>query len=356
MSNPLGTLIEDEVARTETALASTRARGQGVLSISGLLIAALGGVLAFTGKNDSSFQVPTSAHWALLLALGAFVVASVMVLIVFLPKGVEWPDADVLANAAEKHWEAKGWDRQVASVMTHYLKTLRSANTLAADQLSVAIVAQVIGVGGIAYAAFRLIGLPHADQGSPPGQPASGAFATMGAAAQLGALGNLMTAGGLLLALWGLSGRIKAHPQADPTGLGRLKGRIQRIVGRKKAQTVALKGASESSSSGAGDIWSYTPPHRPDATLEERVAGLIQAHKTMSELIRDTKAELRSQMRQGDQESRHEAREATKELAKRFADQGAFETNTLRFQLPRELWGMLLALTGAVISLASTFV
>lgn len=155
--NPLGSLVKDEVARAESDYSTLRTRAQAVLTVAGLLVTALAGLLVIAlGRNDSLSLSPfTSAVVAFTLV--AFVAASVIVLLIFLPSTVEWPETSALGRHVSHDWSATGWDQQVAQVLVTYLTSLRTANAALAKKLALAIFFQVLGILGLTLMVLTLL-------------------------------------------------------------------------------------------------------------------------------------------------------------------------------------------------------
>lgn len=82
---------------------------------------------------------------AAILGLLAFVVATVFVLLMYLPSGLDAPNPETLERYVADEWDAVGWDQQVAAVQATYLKSLRNANKGLANKLTAAVVAEGLG-------------------------------------------------------------------------------------------------------------------------------------------------------------------------------------------------------------------
>jgi hypothetical protein len=155
--NDLGILIGDEVKRAESDFGGLRSRGQSVLTASGGLVTLLAAVLALAVGKDEHLVLSGLTGVAAIAALFAFVVASVSVVLMYLPSRLEAPNPEQLAGFVSDEWDSEGWDQQVAAVQTKYLVSLRRANSALANKLTVAVVAEVVGIACVALMALSLV-------------------------------------------------------------------------------------------------------------------------------------------------------------------------------------------------------
>lgn len=157
MANELGSLIAEETKRAEADFTALRNRGQAVLTVSGGLVTLLGAVLALAVGKDKTIVLAGFTGVAAIVALVAFVVATVVVLLMFVPSQVEVPDASALATYVKDDWDAVGWEQQVATLLTTYLTSLRRANAHLARLLILSISAEVIGIVAVAVMAVSIV-------------------------------------------------------------------------------------------------------------------------------------------------------------------------------------------------------
>ena len=158
MANQLGGLIEAEVGRAEADLLGLRARGQSVLTVSGALVTVLAAVIALAVGKDAEFSFSCWTRWSAGIALVAFVAATLTVLLMFLPAGVDAPSSTELSGYVATDWEALTWEKDVAAVLAKYLISLRSANKSLVNLLRLAIGAEVLGIAAVASMALSLLG------------------------------------------------------------------------------------------------------------------------------------------------------------------------------------------------------
>ena len=157
MAHELGRLIEAEVSRAESDLSALRGRGQSVLTASGAIVTLLAGLIAFSVGQDVLVNLNGGAKTFAAIALLAFVAATVVVLIMYLPAGVDAPSSQELARHAQESWDAATWEKDVAVVLTKYLSSLRSANGRLVVLLRIAIGAEVVGIACVAVMAMSLL-------------------------------------------------------------------------------------------------------------------------------------------------------------------------------------------------------
>ncbi|MBU2698697.1 hypothetical protein CCO04_26780 [Pimelobacter sp. 30-1] len=161
-ANALGTLIHDEAHRAEADFSELRRHGQAVLTIAGVLVAALSTLFGFAASKDDVVSMPRTAVALITISLVFFVMAGVFVLLMFLPARIKWPDARGLKNLVTASWDSPGWDKSVADVTTDYLVSLRKANSAQHKKLSAAVGLEVAGIFLSAAAAVALIAPTYA--------------------------------------------------------------------------------------------------------------------------------------------------------------------------------------------------
>lgn len=157
MPNDLGDLIKSEVNRAEATMKGARDRGQAVLTASGALVTLLAGVLALALSKDAHLELSCFLVVATITALVAFVAATVLVLLMYMPSQVVAVDDEKVAEFALANWEDEGWDQQVAIVLASYLVSLRAANKSLLNRLAGAVIAEVIGIASAAVMAVSLL-------------------------------------------------------------------------------------------------------------------------------------------------------------------------------------------------------
>jgi len=157
VSNDLGDLIKAEVDRAEATMKAARERGQAVLTASGALVTLLAGVLALALGKDAHLELSRFLVVATITALVAFVAATVLVLLMYMPSQVVAVDDEKVAEFAKANWEDEGWDQQVAIVLASYLASLRAANKSLLNRLAGAVIAEVIGIASAALMAASLL-------------------------------------------------------------------------------------------------------------------------------------------------------------------------------------------------------
>lgn len=157
MANQLGALIGAEVARAESDLAALRSRGQAVLTFSGTLVTVLAAIIALAAGKDARFELSNFTVMAAGAALVAFVLATIFVLVMYLPAGVDAASSQDLTEFAKDNWEESSWEQDVAQVLAKYLVSLRSANGRQGTMLRFAIGLEVFGIAAVATAAISLL-------------------------------------------------------------------------------------------------------------------------------------------------------------------------------------------------------
>jgi len=129
--------------------------------VSGGLVALVTGFLSLAAGSDT-VVVPVGARWLVIVAMLAFVVSTCAALVINMPSEIVPGDADALEGLVNDHWQATGWDQQVAQRQVGYLKSLRSANKEAAGWLTAAIGAEIVGIAfTAALAVVVVLNLPR---------------------------------------------------------------------------------------------------------------------------------------------------------------------------------------------------
>jgi len=157
VSESLGRLIDDEVARAESDMAAKRSRAQAVLTASGALVTLLTGLLAVAVSQEAGLRLTGPSKWLAFLALLAFVGATICVLLLYRPVAADAADVDDLARLSKDEWGQDGYDRDVAMFLVEYLRSLRTANTTLSRWLMAAIGLEVLGVALTAALAVTLL-------------------------------------------------------------------------------------------------------------------------------------------------------------------------------------------------------
>ena len=154
--NALGRFVSDEVTRAETDFDSYRSRSTAVIATSTSVVGLAGGLTALAASK-------TAAHWSewslffLGLAIGCFVGAIVLGLLVHAPIDVQAADEAELKPLIDGHWDSSGWDRQIALMQVDYLKSLRKANGKFALLFLWSLVLQALGVIAVGALAVTIV-------------------------------------------------------------------------------------------------------------------------------------------------------------------------------------------------------
>lgn len=157
VDNAIGLAIADEVARAEADLVAVRTRAQGVLAISGGLVTVLAGVLALAVGKGGHLELESLTLGFVAATLLSFVLATGLVLVIFLPAEVRRPSANGLWRIAKRNWDESGWDQKVAVNLGGYLVSLRNLNESLFKKLALAIFFQVVGILGVALLGLSLL-------------------------------------------------------------------------------------------------------------------------------------------------------------------------------------------------------
>ena len=155
--NELGLMIHSEVDRAQSRLDIVRSRAQSVLTASGALVTLLAAVIALGAGNDPSLSFSALTKGSAVVALVAFVMATLLVLAMYLPANVSVPSSGDLARFAQTEWHATTWEQDVAVAYSSYLISLRSANRRLAAYLRLAVSAEVLGIASTAIMALSLL-------------------------------------------------------------------------------------------------------------------------------------------------------------------------------------------------------
>jgi uncharacterized membrane protein len=117
LNNPLGQLIEKEVARAEDALQEVRGRALNFVGVAGGLVTLIGGATAITVGTRKNLSVSTTTHWCLAIAIIAYVLATLVALGAnVMPLNIVAVDPHGLTRLVQQNWEDDGWDVEVAEV------------------------------------------------------------------------------------------------------------------------------------------------------------------------------------------------------------------------------------------------
>ena len=157
MSNDLGDFISTEVSGAEATMAAAQTRGQSVLTASGALVTLLAGVLALAAGKDTHVDLSLALVLATIASLAGFVVATVLVLLMHLPSQVVAISVNEARTLVGEHWADEGWDQRVAEFRTEYFGSLRVANERLLGLLYKAVIAEVVGIAGVAVLGVTIL-------------------------------------------------------------------------------------------------------------------------------------------------------------------------------------------------------
>jgi hypothetical protein len=140
-------LIADEMKKDEADLDAFRSRALNVLSVAGGLVTLTSGLIALSVSADKNVL----EGWAwlpLILALVAYLAASVMALSANLPTDVDRPGSDDLEELASDGWsdDELAASQSVAQVRVVYLRSLRALSTKVSRRLQLALGAEVVAI------------------------------------------------------------------------------------------------------------------------------------------------------------------------------------------------------------------
>lgn len=158
MANDLGSFIAAEVTRAEVDYQGGRARALSIVGVAGGLVTLIGGFLAIAAGSQKDF-LPKSDRWTVVVAVFAYVAATVAALIVNAPAKVTDAKPAALLGFAQNNWNDEGWDQQVAILLAKYLSSLCETNSKAARWLIGAIACEIAGIA--ATAAMVLLIVQH---------------------------------------------------------------------------------------------------------------------------------------------------------------------------------------------------
>lgn len=147
---PLAELVRSEISRADADLTQFRARSQGVLTVSGVLVTTLGAVLALSLGPDERPRLTPLAELCAWVGLGSFLAVALCVLAIQGPVKVGEPNAEHLEKYAERKWSARGWDQTTTKVLAAHLVGLRGARNRVSRWLTAAIFFQVVTIGCVA--------------------------------------------------------------------------------------------------------------------------------------------------------------------------------------------------------------
>lgn len=165
MTNDLGALIQAEVARAESDYGGVRSKALGILGVAGGLVSLVTGFLAIAAGSEKDI-LPDHGDVVVAIAVGFFVLTTVIALIINFPAEVWATKASELRDLVDDHWDDDGWDQSVADFYVDYLDSLRVANRTGAQLLAAALVCEIIGIA--ATAALAILVVTHLGGASGP--------------------------------------------------------------------------------------------------------------------------------------------------------------------------------------------
>ena len=142
----------------EARKSSLEARGITVITTSGSLATLLFGLVALITRSED-FVLPTKAHGPLGLAVGAFTLAAVGGLLVNLPLFYKGADPAGLRGLLNHCWEEPeaAARLRVAATKVKFLDRAQSVNGVKAWVLILAMLAEVVGIGGVAQSVVEIL-------------------------------------------------------------------------------------------------------------------------------------------------------------------------------------------------------
>lgn len=156
MPNELGQLIDAEVVREEKSFEGVRSRALSIVSVAGVLVTVLTGLLTIAATSKSAIlSVP--AHVSLAVALFAMVISTILALCINFAGKVSRVDIEKVKPLVEDDWDDLGWDQRVAEWSLDHLKSLQTANRSSIRLLTLAIGFQVVGAMGLAATALFVV-------------------------------------------------------------------------------------------------------------------------------------------------------------------------------------------------------
>ena len=151
--------IQAQVEREEERKKSLESRGVTVITSSGTLATLLLGLVAIATRAEATFDLPDGARLPLGLALGAFTVAALLAIITNIPllyqeaklEGLEGVVDHSLADSEDEARET------VARNMLRVLSSAREKNRIKAWALCLALGAEAVAVGFLAWAMLEIL-------------------------------------------------------------------------------------------------------------------------------------------------------------------------------------------------------
>ncbi|MEU2264746.1 hypothetical protein ABZ557_31795 [Streptomyces sp. NPDC019645] len=155
---PYTEFVKDLLTFEDKRRESLEARGAGVISVSGTLVTLLLAFGAFArGKPDA--HLPDAAADGLSVAVVAFVAAALLGVLTYAPQRTRIIDPEALARLLPALWEM-GRDHSLKKTTAARLEqfaVVQKANNWKARVLAAAVLAQVTGVGALAFAVLALV-------------------------------------------------------------------------------------------------------------------------------------------------------------------------------------------------------
>lgn len=158
-SNPLGALIDAEVAREEARRQDFRTRSVSLLGVSSGTLAISTGLLAIADKAESSAYILTSATKSVVIAAVAALVISACLALWVNASAHDYAVSRVrmLSEFVEAKWDEPDLARFVANLDIDYLGRLRASNEKKKWFFDLSIGFQVLGVALIAATALAIL-------------------------------------------------------------------------------------------------------------------------------------------------------------------------------------------------------
>jgi len=146
--------VEGELAAEEARKDSIESRGSSVISSSGALVTILFALAALvTGQDD--YIPPDPSLWAILIALGLFVLAAVLGLLTGAVRNYDRVKLADVQNTVDSDWDTISDDSARKMIVESNLDVVRSARSQTngkAQLLKAAVICQVAAVAALAFA------------------------------------------------------------------------------------------------------------------------------------------------------------------------------------------------------------
>lgn len=156
MANEYGELIRLEFEREQLGARDLRQRAIGIVSLSSSLVALLAGLMTIGARSNTGI-VPSSARLPLVVALLAFVSASIAALLVNWPRLGVGSDPKDLQSLIDDDWNDDQAEQSVAALRVDMLTSLRSNNKIGAQWLLTAIALEVIAIASTGVMAYVVV-------------------------------------------------------------------------------------------------------------------------------------------------------------------------------------------------------